>query len=142
MEHRMINHLYDIGIASQIGTYSDAVLAPAHARWLFTAGTPGLAANGHLPDDITGQAELAWEHIANMLKQADMGMQDVVKVTQYLRRESDIAAYARVRSRFLGDARPASMLLVVDALVRPEFLLEIEVCAAKHELRGEALDFG
>jgi 2-iminobutanoate/2-iminopropanoate deaminase len=36
-----------------------------------------------------------------------------------------------VRSRFLGDARPASMLLVVAGLVRPEFLLEIEVCAAK-----------
>jgi 2-iminobutanoate/2-iminopropanoate deaminase len=127
----MINHLYDIGIASQIGTYSDAVLVPAHARWLFTAGTPGLAVNGELPDDITGQAEIAWGHIAAMLKQADMDMHDVVKVTQYLRREADIGPYARVRARFLGDARPGSMLLIVPGLVRPEFLLEIEVCAAK-----------
>jgi 2-iminobutanoate/2-iminopropanoate deaminase len=31
----------------------------------------------------------------------------------------------------MGDARPASMLLVVPALVRPEFLVEIEACAAK-----------
>jgi len=127
----MINHIYDIGVASQIGTYSDAVLAPANARWLFTAGTPGLAQDGHLPHDITGQAELAWAHIAAMLRKAGMDMHDVVKVTQYLRRDSDIPAYAKVRARFLGDARPASMLLVVAGLVRPEFLLEVEVYAAK-----------
>ena len=127
----MLNQIYDIGIARQIGTYSDAVLAPANARWLFTAGTPGLAADGSLPGDITGQAELAWTHIMTMLTQAGMNMLDVVKVTQYLRREADIPAYAKVRAGFLGDARPASMLLVVAALVRPEFLVEIEVCAAK-----------
>jgi hypothetical protein len=33
--------------------------------------------------------------------------------------------------RFLGEARPSSMLLVVPDLVRPEFLLEIEVIAAQ-----------
>jgi len=127
----MINHICDIGIARQVGTYSDAVLAPANARWLFTAGTPGLSGDGKVPDDITGQAELAWTHILALLTQADMSLHDVVKVTQYLRREADIPAYARVRARFLGDARPASMLMVVAGLVRPEFLLEIEVCAAK-----------
>jgi len=66
-----------------------------------------------------------------VLARAGMSVHDVVKVTQYLRREDDIPAYAKVRARFLGDARPASMLLVVAALVRPEFLVEIEVCAAK-----------
>ena len=126
----MAHRQHDIGVARRIGTYSDAVEAPANARWLFTAGTPGLAADGTLPDDITGQAELAWQHITTMLEQAGMTLHDVVKVTQYLRRESDIAAYAKVRARVFGDARPASMLLVVPALVRPEFLLEIEVCAA------------
>ena len=127
----MTNRIHDVGIARQIGTYSDAVEAPANARWLFTAGTPGLTVDATLPDDITGQAELAWTHILAMLKQADMGVHDLVKVTQYLRRDSDIPAYAKVRARVLGEARPASMLLVVGALVRPEFLLEIEACAAK-----------
>jgi 2-iminobutanoate/2-iminopropanoate deaminase len=37
----------------------------------------------------------------------------------------------KVRARFLGDARPASMLLLTPALVRPEFLLEVEAIAAK-----------
>ena len=110
----MANRIYDIGIARQIGTYSDAVEAPANARWLITAGTPGLDAGGKVPPDFGAQAELAW-----------------TRVTQYLVRSSDIAAYAEVRARHLGSARPASLLLIVPELVQPEFLLEIEACAAK-----------
>jgi hypothetical protein len=37
----------------------------------------------------------------------------------------------KVRSRFLGTARPASTLLVVPQSIRPEFLLEVEAFAAK-----------
>ena len=127
----MSNTIHDIGVARQIGTYSDAVEAPANARWLVTAGTPGLGMDGKLPADITGQAELAWTHIIAMLKRADMTVHDLVKVTQYLVRACDIPAYAKVRSHVLGDARPASMLLIVPGLVRPEFLLEIEACAVR-----------
>lgn len=127
----MSNTSVDIGVARQIGSYSDAVAVPANARWLFTSGTPGLALDGTLPDDITGQAELAWGHIVAMLTQADMTVADLVKVTHYLLRADDIGAYVEVRSRFLGDARPASMLLIVPELVRPEFLLEIEAYAAR-----------
>jgi 2-iminobutanoate/2-iminopropanoate deaminase len=127
----MANRIHDIGVARQIGTYSDAVEAPAGARWLITSGTPGLALDGKLPADIAGQAELAWTHIVAMLRSAGMDVHDIVKVTQYLLHAADIPAYAQVRKKFLGDARPASMLLVVPALVRPEFLLEVEVHAAK-----------
>jgi enamine deaminase RidA (YjgF/YER057c/UK114 family) len=121
----------DIGIASQIGKYSDAIEVSPNQRWLFISGTPGLSNNGSLPADITGQSELAWEHILKILQHADMAMTDVVKVTQYLTRAEDIGTYAKVRTRFVGDARPAFMLLIVPQLVRPEFLLELEVIAAK-----------
>jgi len=122
---------HDIGIASSIGTYSDAVEVPAGARWLVTAGTPGLSSDGTLPEGIVAQADLAWKHIETLLARAGMTIADVVKITQYLTRESDVAAYAKVRSRHLGDARPASTLLVVPALVRPGFLVEVEVLAAR-----------
>src|SRR4029453_1693014 len=130
-EHSMANRIHDVGIAGQIGTYSDAVEAPANARWLMTAGTPGLDASGKGPPDVGAQAELAWTHIVAMLKRADMSVHDLVKVAQYLLRPSDIAAYAEVRARHLGSARPASLLLIVPTLVRPEFLLEVEAYAAK-----------
>ena len=130
-----MNKRHDIGVASSIGTYSDAVEVPAGARWLMTAGTPGLSPDGGLPEGIVAQAELAWRHIETLLDRAGMTIADVVKITQYLTRESDITEYAKVRTRHLGGARPASTLLVVPALVRPGFLVEVEVLAAKSEPR-------
>ncbi len=126
----MTKMIHDIGVASQIGHHSDAVEVRGPVRWLFTAGTPGLAGGGTLPPDITGQAELAWRHVVTMLEKAGMTVNDLVKITQYLVRPSDIAAYRAVRTRMLGSARPASMLMVVAELPNPEFLLEIEAIAA------------
>jgi 2-iminobutanoate/2-iminopropanoate deaminase len=128
---RMTHKIHDIGVAARIGTYSDAVEAAPNQRWLFTSGTPGMNAAGELPADITAQAELAWGHILKMLERAGMSVHDLVKITQYLIRAEDIPAYAKVRARMLGDARPASMLLVAAALPRSDFLLEIEAVAAR-----------
>jgi 2-iminobutanoate/2-iminopropanoate deaminase len=121
----------EIGIARQIGAYSDGIEVKSSLRWLLTSGTPGLSESGNLPSDITGQAELAWGHIIRMLDKANMTVADIVKATHYLIRAEDIPDYSKVRSRFLGDARPASMLLVIPQLVRPEILVEIEVVAAR-----------
>ena len=126
----MNNTPRNIGVAAQIGKYSDAIEVAPNARWLVTSGTPGLGLAGELPSDIAGQAEIAWSHIVEMLRQAEMTVFDLVKVTHYLVNPSDIPGYVAVRSRFLGEARPASMLLIVAQLVRPEFLLEIEATAA------------
>jgi enamine deaminase RidA (YjgF/YER057c/UK114 family) len=126
-----MNRMLDIGVAQKIGTYSDGVEAPAAARWVFTAGTPGLMPDGTYPHGITAQAEQAWKNILAILSEAGMGVRDLVKVTHYLVRQEDIKEYVAVRARYLGDARPASMLLVVPGLVKPEILVEIEVIAAK-----------
>jgi 2-iminobutanoate/2-iminopropanoate deaminase len=104
----MPNTPHDIGVATKIGLYSDAIEVPAQSRWLFTSGTPGLPLDGSLPQDITGQAEIAWGHIVTMLDRAGMGVQDLVKVTHTLTRAADIPAYVKVRARFLGDARHAA----------------------------------
>ena len=127
MSHRAL----DVGIARRIGKYSDAILVEPNVRWLVSAGTPGMAPDGTTPEGITAQAEQAWKNILAMLEQAEMGVQNLVKVTHYLVRQQDIEPYVRVRAKYLGDARPASMLLIVPALVRPEFLVEIEATAAK-----------
>jgi enamine deaminase RidA (YjgF/YER057c/UK114 family) len=127
----MPHKIQDVGVAKQIGNYSDSIEVAPNLRWLMTSGTPGLTNGRDLPNDITVQAERAWEHIVAMLKQAGMTVPDIVKVTQYLTRAEDIKAYAAVRSRFLGDVRPAFMLAIVPQLVWPEILVEIEVVAAK-----------
>jgi 2-iminobutanoate/2-iminopropanoate deaminase len=125
------HEIRNIGVAAQIGAYSDAVEARPGLRWLFTSGTPGLSEAGELPADITGQAEIAWKNILRMLDKADMGVGDIVKSTHWLTRAEDIPAYAKVRAKYLGDNQPASMLVVVPQLARPDFLVEIEVIAAR-----------
>ena len=127
----MSNTIIQLGVAGQIGAYCDAVEVPRGSRWLYTSDTPGLTLDGNLPTDITGQAEVAWSHILRMLERAGMSVKDLVKVTHYLLRAEDIPAYVKVRSRFMGEVRCASMLLVVPGLVRPEFLLEVEAHAAQ-----------
>lgn len=127
MAHEIVN----AGIAERIGTYSDGVGVAPNMRWLFVSGTPGLRPDGTTPEGIAAQAEQAWLNLLAILEKGGMGIGDVVKLAHYLLRPEDIKPYAAVRARFLGNARPASMLMVVPALVRPEFLVEIEAYAAK-----------
>jgi 2-iminobutanoate/2-iminopropanoate deaminase len=126
-----MNAIRNIGVAGRIGTYSDAVEVAGPARWLVTAGTPGLAEDGTLPSDFAGQAEQAWQNLIRILHSAGMDVQDLVKVTQYLIRRSDLDVYRPIRSRFLGNARPAAMLSFVNELVWPGMLIELEAVAAK-----------
>ncbi len=122
--------VHDIGIAARIGKYSDAIEVGPGARWLLLAGTPGLRPDGTLPASFEEQAEQAWLNVIRALESADMGVQHLVKITQYLTRREDIAGYGAIRSKMLGDARPASVLMVVPALVWPEMLIEIDAHAA------------
>jgi enamine deaminase RidA (YjgF/YER057c/UK114 family) len=130
-KRRNMNKQHNVGVADRIGTYSDAIEVPAGARWLITAGTPGLDGDGQLPSDFATQATQAWENVLRMLNKADMGVENIVKITQVLTRKEDIDAYRPIRSRYLGDARPASMLTIVDQFVWPNILIELEVVAAK-----------
>jgi 2-iminobutanoate/2-iminopropanoate deaminase len=127
----MSHTIHNIGVAKQIGSYSDAIEAAPNLRWLMTSGTPGFTDASKVPTDIAGQSELAWENVLRVLSKADMTVDDIVKVTQYLTRAEDIKAYSQVRNRFLGTARPASMLLVIPQLVWPNLLVEVEIIAAK-----------
>ncbi len=126
-----MNRLLNIGVAQKIGTYSDGTEVPAKARLAFVSGTPGMMPDGTYPQGVTAQAEQAWKNVLAILAEAGMGVKDLVKVTHYLVRQEDIKDYVAVRARYLGDARPASMLLVVPGLVKPEILVEIEAVASK-----------
>ena len=127
-----MNRMVNAGVAARIGTYSDAVETAPGKRVLYTSGTPGLSAEtGQLPETFAEQADLAWRNIKAILAEAGMGVEDIVKLTQYLIRREDLAAYRDIRSRHLGSCRPASMLSFVPGLVWPNMLIELEVVAAK-----------
>ena len=125
-----LHSFIDVGISQHIGKYSDAVEVPHPVRWLFTSGTPGLTPDGTLPNTFELQADQAWKNILSALQKARMGPEHLVKLVQYFVRIEDFPAYGAIRSRFLGDCRPASMLLLAAALPKPGFLIEIEAIAA------------
>jgi 2-iminobutanoate/2-iminopropanoate deaminase len=118
--------IHDIGVAQQIGKYSDAVEAAGTGRFLFLSGTPGLTPEGQLPETFEEQAEQAWKNVLAVLSHADMGPEHLVKISQYLVRQEDLTLYPPIRAKWLGDNRPASMLVVGAGMVRPDFLIEIE----------------
>lgn len=128
-----MNTAHDIGIAAHIGAYSDAVEVAPGARWLAISGTPGLALDGTIAGSFEEQAAQAWRNVCDALSKAGFSVDDLVKITQYLTSAEDIATHAQVRARFLGSARPASMLVVVPALVWPQMSIEIEAWAARSE---------
>jgi 2-iminobutanoate/2-iminopropanoate deaminase len=126
-----MNHtIHDVGAAKQIGRYSDAIEASSGLRWLYTSGTPGVAADGTFPSGIEAQTHLAWTYLLEILHKANMSTADLMKVTTSLTNAQDIPAYVRIRGEFLGDLRPAFMLQVVSGLIKPEALVEIEIIAA------------
>jgi enamine deaminase RidA (YjgF/YER057c/UK114 family) len=96
----MSHVINDIGIASQIGAYSDVIEIRPNLRWLLASSTLRLSPTGDLPNEISGQAELAWKHVVHMLRHASMTVADTVKVTQYLTRLEDIRVYAEVSRTF------------------------------------------
>ncbi|MGI8446273.1 MAG: Rid family hydrolase [Streptosporangiaceae bacterium] len=120
---------FDAGVAHQIGRYADAVRVPSGHDQILVSGTPGLAPDGSLAPDMTGQATQAWRNIEAILGQAGAGLTDIVAVRQWLTDAADIRPYADVRSTFIHH-EPVFMLGVIPGLVRPGFLVEIEVIAA------------
>lgn len=122
-------------IAPPLGLYTHGVLVPAHYESLQIAGQVGCDAAGVVPQDIEAQTENCWRNLLAVLRAAGMGMENVVKITTYLTDPADLAAFAKVRSAFLGEARPASTLLIVKALARPEWRVEIDAVAAR-EIRS------
>jgi enamine deaminase RidA (YjgF/YER057c/UK114 family) len=118
-------------IAKPAATYSHGVEISPNARWLYVAGQTGTKPDGTCDADIEGQSEQAWRNVVATLEGGGMGIKDLVKVTSFLTRPQDIAAYGKIRDKYLGDMRPATTMVVVQALARPNFLIEVEATAVK-----------
>ena len=79
--------------------------------------------------DAAGQAEQAMANVEALLAEAGARLEDVCKVTIYLTDPRYREAVYRAVGKWLKGVFPVSTGLVVSALARPEWLVEIDVIA-------------
>lgn len=111
--------------------YSHGVVIPPNARVLHTAGQIGVRPDGSVPASIEEQAEQVWENLVAILRGAGMDIGDIVKLTAFVVGDENFPAYAAARVRHLGDHKPAATAFCVPRLLKPEWLLEVELIAAR-----------
>jgi enamine deaminase RidA (YjgF/YER057c/UK114 family) len=119
-----------------LGAYSVGMMVNA-ARLLYVAGQVGVDAAGTLvgPGDAAAQTRQVLENIGHILEAAGAGFSNVVEFTTYVVGRSSVQGFIDGRNQvfpqiFPNGDYPPNTLLVVDGLVREEFLVEIKAVAA------------
>jgi enamine deaminase RidA (YjgF/YER057c/UK114 family) len=106
-------------------------------RWLWISGTASIDSQGRVVSvgELQGQLDCMFANLASLLGQAGMGMGDVLSATAYLKRAEYLGKLRQAaQSHGLGRAIPCEV--VVADICRPEWLCEIELCAARPEGRS------
>jgi enamine deaminase RidA (YjgF/YER057c/UK114 family) len=79
--------------------------------------------------DLEGQLELIWSNLRAILTSADMTVDNIVRLTSYLRDGAFVEANQNARLRSLGDRAVPTTAIIVETL-RDDWLVEIEIVAA------------
>ena len=125
-----MNPLSPSTIHPPFAPYSHGIELPAGSRLVFCSGQLGIAADGHVPPECAGQARLCFDNIAAILKEAGLGLSDIVRINAYVAGREHLADYMAVRNSLFSEPYPASTLLLVSGFARPGFVVEVEVVAA------------
>src|SRR5437764_13269524 len=107
------------------------VVEASGGKTVYISGQIALDKDGKVvgAGDIGAQTEQVFKNLQTALAAAGATFKDVVKMNTYTTDMSQVQAIRDVRARYFGDVTPASTLVQVVHLARPEFLLEIEVIA-------------
>ena len=108
------------------GNYTHGTLVTGGSRTVYVSGQVPWAP---VPPDFDSQCRAVWRNVLAVLAEADMGPQNLAKVTTYLADRQHREANARIRHEVLGDHRPALTIIICD-IYAEEWLLEIEAIAA------------
>jgi enamine deaminase RidA (YjgF/YER057c/UK114 family) len=122
-------------------TYSQVVTAEGE-RLVFVSGQVALDERGDLvgAGDVGEQVRQAWRNIKAALAAVGARPEDIVKTTTLVvnHRPELLPVIAEARRQEVGDLRPASSLMGVQSLARPEFLVEVEAVTVVSTSGGES----
>jgi len=77
-------------------------------------------------EDVAGQTRRIFAIAEKSLTEAGASFNDVVRTRMYLTHVEDWESVGRVHGEFFGNIRPAATMLVVTALLNPNWRIEIE----------------
>jgi len=77
-------------------------------------------------EDVAGQTRRIFAIAEKSLTEAGASFNDVVRTRMYLTHVEDWESVGRVHGEFFGNIRPAATMLVVAALLNPNWRIEIE----------------
>jgi enamine deaminase RidA (YjgF/YER057c/UK114 family) len=94
---------------------------------IVVSGTAPVEPDGSsTPGDAEAQAERCFAIIVAAIEQLGAEAENVVRTRMYLTDPTDADAVGRAHARWFADVRPAATMVVVAALLRPEWQVEIE----------------
>lgn len=120
-------------IAPSFGRYSHAVKIPPGATTVHLAGQVGVRHDGTIPDGAGEQTQIIFQNINDVLTDLGFVFSDIVKMSYFVVNETDLPSIRAVRDTQLASPFPAASLVLVKALGRPEWRVEIECIAARIE---------
>lgn len=101
-------------------------------RTLYISGQVALDSSGNLvgAGDIAAQAKQVFENLKARLDEAGASFNDIVKLNLYLLDASKYQIVRDIRNTHMNrEDPPASTLVVVTQLFRPELLIEVDAIA-------------
>ena len=125
------------GVAVPFGIFSNAAWQPP-GRVLHVSGQVGVDADWNVAGDMVAQTRQTLENIQAILASAGGVMDDIVSVIVYVTEMEPLMDIHKVREEFFSKPYPASTLVQVAALVKPEFVIEISAVAVIPEERVKA----
>ena len=126
------------GFGAPLGMYSHGVVAQP-GELVVVAGQVGMSATGQVAvDDVVAQTKQAFENVRSVVEAGGCTLRDIVRLQTFLTRAADIAGFMKARSEifpqyFPDGVYPPNTLLVINQLVRPELLVEIEAIAVRRK---------
>jgi 2-iminobutanoate/2-iminopropanoate deaminase len=123
-------HSPTTGVYEAGGDYAHAIEVREASRWVFVSGTMGLDPDGVPGTTLDEQLELVWSNIRAILAAAEMTVDNIVRLTSYLRDASYVDANAAARVAAL-DGRLIPTTAIVAQTLESDWLIEIEVIAVE-----------
>jgi enamine deaminase RidA (YjgF/YER057c/UK114 family) len=111
------------------GGYVNGLEVRGAERMLFISGQIPQDREGRVPEGIEAQCRLVWSNLTAVLREADMDVTNLVKVTTYLSDRAHADVNSTVRREVLGAHLPA-LTVVITGIWDPAWLIEIEAIAA------------